>query len=139
MLRINERLSIPSEEIRVEFARSGGPGGQNVNKVNSKAMLRWNPVQSACLPPAVRERLLKRVGHRLTGEGDLLITSQATRDQSRNVSDCLAKLRALVLSVATPPKVRRPTRPTHASKVRRAESKARRAETKRGRRAPESE
>jgi ribosome-associated protein len=139
MLKINERLSIPLDEFRVEFARSGGPGGQNVNKVNSKVLLRWNPGRSPSLPDPVRSRLLTLVGNRLTVDGDLLVTSQATRDQGRNIEDCYEKVRALVRSAATPPRPRRPTRPTYASKIRRAEAKTRRAETKRGRRSPDAE
>ena len=137
MLKINERLAIPLDEFRWEFARSGGPGGQNVNKVSSKAVVRWTPSASPSLPPAVRDRLVRLVANRLTNEGELLVVSQATRDQGRNLEDCFQKIRALVLQAATPPKPRRPTRPTHASRVRRAESKARRSETKRGRRGPD--
>ena len=66
MLVINERFSIPDSELEFSFARSGGPGGQNVNKVNSKVVLRWSPASSPSLPPAVRDRLLGAVGHRLT-------------------------------------------------------------------------
>lgn len=139
MLTINHRIAIPLNEFQWEFARSGGPGGQNVNKVNSKAVLRWSPATSPSLPEPVRARLLKALGSRLTGEGELIITSQQTRDQGRNVDDCLEKLRALVLAAANPPKTRRPTRPTLASKVRRAETKSRRSAAKRLRRKPEAE
>src|SRR6059058_2862023 len=111
MLRINDRISIPLAEFRWEFARSGGPGGQNVNKVNSKVTLRWSPGTSPSLPEPVRARLLRLVGPRLTTGGELLVTSQATRDQARNLADCLGKVRALVLAAARPPKVRRPTKP----------------------------
>jgi len=139
MLKINERITIPDSEFQWEFARSGGPGGQNVNKVNSKAVLRWTPATSPSLPEPVRARLLKAVAARLTVEGELLISSQQTRDQGRNVDDCLEKLRAIVLAAATPPKSRRPTRPTLASKVRRVEDKSRRSAAKRLRRKPETE
>lgn len=139
MLKIDERISIPLDEFHWDFSRSGGPGGQNVNKVNSKVLLRWSPGSSPSLPAPVRERLLRLVANRLTVEGELLITSQATRDQGRNLDDCLNKLRALVLAAAHPPKARRPTRPTFGSKIRRAEDKARRAEVKRGRRKPDHE
>ena len=139
MLKINERLAIPLEEFRWEFSRSGGPGGQNVNKVNSKVLLRWNPGASPSLPPAVRTRLLAAVSGRLTSEGELLVTSQATRDQARNLDDCLDKVRTLVLSVATRPKLRRPTKPTRSSQIRRAQEKTKRSETKRGRRTPEAD
>lgn len=139
MLKINERITIPDGELQWEFARSGGPGGQNVNKVSSKAVLRWVPATSPSLPEPVRARLLKAVGSRLTGEGELLITSQLTRDQGRNVDDCLEKLRAIVLAAATPPKPRRKTKPTLASKLRRVEAKTRRSAAKRLRRKPDTE
>jgi ribosome-associated protein len=137
MLRINDRIAIPLAEFRWEFSRSGGPGGQNVNKVNSKVLLRWTPAASPSLPAPVRDRLLHALANRLTRDGELLVGSQLTRDQARNLADCLGKVRALVLSAVVPPKVRRPSRPTLASQVRRVESKARRSATKRLRRAPD--
>jgi ribosome-associated protein len=137
MLRINDRIAIPLDEFRWEFSRSGGPGGQNVNKVNSKVLLRWNPSASPSLPPPVRDRLLQALANRLTRDGDLLVSSQLTRDQARNLADCLGKVRVLVQAAAEPPKVRRPSRPTLAAKIRRVESKVRRSATKRLRRAPE--
>jgi ribosome-associated protein len=136
MLKVNDRIAIPLEEFRFEFARSGGPGGQNVNKVNSKVTLRWNPAVSPSLPEAVRARLLRSLGSRLTNRGELLIASQRTRDRARNLADCLGKVRDLVLAAATAPKVRHATRPTRASRLRRAELKSRRSETKRRRRKP---
>lgn len=139
MLRINDRLAIPLNEFRWEFARSSGPGGQNVNKVNSKVVLRWTPSASPSLPPAVRARLLAAIGGRLTTEGELLVASQQSRDQSRNLADCLAKVRALVLAAAIPPKVRRPSRPTAASRVRRAEAKSHRSALKQQRRKPDTD
>jgi ribosome-associated protein len=134
MLIVNDRIAIPLEEFQFEYARSGGPGGQNVNKVASKATLRWNPGLSPSLPEAVRARLLRALASRLTLEGELLVSSQRTRDRTRNVEDCLDKLRHLVLAAASPPKVRRPSRPTLASRIRRGEAKARRSERKRDRR-----
>jgi len=139
MLKIDDRLAIPLDEFRWEFSRSSGPGGQNVNKVNSKVVLRWSPGVSPSLPGPVRERLLRKIANRLTVEGELLVMSQATRDQGRNLDDCLGKVRALVLAAANPPKTRRPTRPTRGSQLRRIESKSRRSDTKRGRRKPESD
>ena len=136
-LAIDEQISIPLDEFRWDYARSGGPGGQNVNKVNSKAQLRWNPAASPSLPEPVRARLLAALGARLTGDGDLLITSQTSRDQARNAEACLEKLRDLVRSAARPPRPRRPTRPTRASRQRRAADKTRRSETKRSRRTPD--
>ena len=138
-LTINSSLTIPLAEFSFEFARSGGPGGQNVNKVNSKATLRWKPAESPSLPPLARDRLVESVATRLTREGELLITSQLTRDQGRNVADCLAKVRQLVLGALHPPKIRRPSRPTYGSQQRRVEAKSRRSTTKRLRRKPELE
>jgi ribosome-associated protein len=139
LLLVTETLSIPLSEFTFEYARSGGPGGQNVNKVNSKATLRWTPGESPSLPPATKARLLRSVGTRLTKEGELLVTSQLTRDQGRNVEDCLDKVREIVLTAAKPPKARRASRPTLASKVRRVESKVRRSTTKRLRRKPDAD
>lgn len=138
-LQVDDAIAIPLEEFTFETSRSGGPGGQNVNKVNSKVQLRWNPAASPSLPDPVKARLLKAVAGRLTKEGELLVASTLTRDQGRNVDDCLAKLRVLLLAAANPPKPRRATRPTLGSKVRRVESKQRRAETKRGRKAPDAD
>ena len=139
LLTINHSLAIPLSEFAFEFARSGGPGGQNVNKVNSKATLRWKPAESPSLPPMARDRLVQTVATRLTREGELLITSQLTRDQGRNVADCLAKVRELVLGALHPPKIRRPSRPTLGSQQRRVESKVRRSTTKQLRRKPDLE
>jgi ribosome-associated protein len=136
MLVVNETITIPDEELSFEFARSGGPGGQNVNKVASKSTLRWQPGISPSLPEPIRARLLALIGPRLTNDGELLITSQRTRDQARNIEDCRQRLRELILRAANPPKARRATRPTLASKTRRIEAKSRRSDVKRSRRAP---
>jgi ribosome-associated protein len=139
MLKVNEQIALPLHEFRWEFVRSSGPGGQNVNKVNSKAVLRWTPAQSRALPSPVVARLLHALKARLTGDGELLISSQRSRDRGRNVVDCLDKLRRLVLAAAEPQKPRRPSRPTLASKARRLKQKAQRSDTKRLRRKPEPE
>lgn len=133
-LIVNERIAIPHDEFALDFARSGGPGGQNVNKVASKAVLRWTPAASPSLPPGVKDRLLRSVASKLTTEGELIVTSQKTRDQGRNIEDCLEKVRLLVLAAATPPKPRRATKPTKASKERRLDAKGKRSEVKKLRR-----
>ena len=123
MLVINSRLKIPLREFRFSFARSSGPGGQNVNKVSTKATLRWPVLKSRSLPPRVRERLLAKYGRRVTAQGDLLITSQRFRDAGRNVADCLERLRKMLADIAAPPKPRKPTKPTPASVRRRLDEK----------------
>ena len=137
MLVVTDRIAIPLDEFRFEYARSGGPGGQNVNKVASKATLRWTPSTSPSLPPAVRDRLLRVLASKLTNEGEWLVTSQKTRDQGRNVEDCLEKVRLVVLAASTPPKIRRATKPTLGSKLRREEDKKGRSVVKKLRKAPD--
>lgn len=130
MLVVNERISIPSDEITFTFSRSGGPGGQNVNKVNSKATLRWRFAGATSLPDDVRERFVRLHRRRITESGDVLVTSQRYRDQGKNVDDCLEKLRALVAAAAQAPKRRRPTKPSRASKERRLKEKKQQAAKK---------
>jgi len=133
MLVVTPQLRIPLGEFQFTFARSGGPGGQNVNKVNTKAQLRWAVTTSPSLPEAVRQRLLAKCRRRITVEGDLLVVSQRFRDAGRNTADCLEKLRQLLADVAAPVRARRPTRPTRASVRRRIEDKRRHSQKKRHR------
>jgi ribosome-associated protein len=134
MLEVNSRIRIPPAEFQWTYVRSSGPGGQNVNKVNSKAVLRWSVAHSPSLPADVRERFLTRYRSRITAEGDFIVVSQRYRDQGRNAADVLAKLTALVAAVAAPAKKRRPTKPTRASARRRVETKQARSRTKKMRR-----
>jgi ribosome-associated protein len=108
-LRINAQISIPRSEIRFTFVRSSGPGGQNVNKVASKAVLRWTPAASASLSDAVRRRFMARAKRQINDRGELVLTSQKYRDQGRNIEDCLNKLRSLVAEAAIIPKKRKRT------------------------------
>jgi ribosome-associated protein len=139
MLIVNSRLQIPLREFTFSYARSGGPGGQNVNKVNTKATLRWPMRTSPSLPEAVRGRFLAKYGGKLTTDGDLLITSQRFRDAGRNTADCLEKLRRMLISVAEAPKSRRPTKPTKASVRRRLDQKRRQSGRKHQRRTSDNE
>jgi len=107
-----------------------------VNKVATKAILRWPVADTRAVPAAVRERFLERHRHRITREGELVLSSQRFRDRGRNVADCLEKLRAMLDAVAEPPKKRRATRPTRGSQERRVSEKRKRADVKRARRPP---
>ena len=131
---MGEGLAIPLRELRFEFARASGPGGQNVNKRATRATLRFAAASSPSLPEPVRARLLALGAHRLVAGGVLVISSQRFRDQGRNVADCLEKLRELLRVAAAPPRPRRPTRPTRADRERRLREKRLRSEAKRRRR-----
>jgi ribosome-associated protein len=136
MLEVTPTIRIPFDEFEWSFARSGGPGGQNVNKVSSKAVLRWNFVGSPSLPDEVKARFRERFPSRITTEGELVMSSELTRDQGRNREDCLQKLAAMLRSAAARPKVRRPTKPSKASRRRRVEGKRHQASRKSSRRVP---
>lgn len=136
MLVVTETIKVPLRELQFTYARSQGPGGQNVNKVNSKAILRWSVKDNTSLPFGVKNRFLDLYKHRITNDGDLRLTSQRFRDRGRNVTDCLDRLRALIAAVAVPPKHRRKTKPTKGSKVRRRKSKEEKSKKKQGRRPP---
>lgn len=127
-------IKIPEDELQFTFVRSSGAGGQNVNKVSSKAVLRWNARASRILTGGMRERFMQKFGSKLTVEGDILITSDRYRDQGRNAADCMAKLREMIAAIAKPPKKRIPTKPTLGSKLRRLKAKRAHSEKKRDRR-----
>ena len=139
MLVVNSRIQIPDSQIEWSFVRSSGPGGQNVNKVNSKAILRWNALASDALAGDVRQRFLARYGRRLTAGGELIVASQRYRDQRRNIDDALEKLRAMLQEIAEPPKRRRRTKPTRSSVAERIQSKQARSRTKQLRRFKDDE
>ena len=137
-LSISPSLEIPFDEFEFTYARSGGPGGQNVNKVNSKVILRWPVSTSASLPEEVRERFLTKYASRLTSEGELIVTSQRYRDQARNLEDCLEKLRIMLTAAAERPTARKKTKISRATKQRRAESKRKASDKKQQRRTLQS-
>ena len=112
MLKITPNIQIPTTELQFTFARSPGPGGQNVNKVNSKAVLKWDVRQSTVLPHAVKTRFLAKFSRRISKAGLLIVTSHRYRDQGRNVADCLAKLREMIDSVLKAPVIRKKTKPS---------------------------
>jgi ribosome-associated protein len=134
MLVVDDRIRIPLRELHFEAARSSGPGGQNVNKVSTKVLLRWSLDATQSLPPEVLARLRARAANRITREGVLVLQSQRFRDRGRNVADCLEKLRALVADAADIPARRRPTRVSRAGVERRLRAKHRTGERKSRRR-----
>ena len=133
-MEVGDGLHIPDDELVFTYARSGGPGGQNVNKVASKATLRWSVAANTTLPLAVRDRLRQQQANRITVEGELVIQGQRYRDQPRNAEDCLERLRAMIAQAQYVPTPRRPTRPTRGSKRRRLADKKANSERKQQRR-----
>jgi len=138
-IQVSSRVVIPTRALRWEAVRSGGPGGQNVNKVASKVRLRVNLELIMGMSAAARARLLRLAGRRLDESGQLVVTSQRTRDQGRNLEDARAKVRALVTEALHVPRARHPTRPSARSVERRLITKRRRADAKRARRSPLTE
>ncbi len=140
-LVVGQRLRVPLGELTFDFVRSAGPGGQNVNKVSSKAVVRWRVTTSRSLPAGVRERFVTRFGRRLTRTGEVVITSQRFRSRGRNLEDCLAKLREMLVVAAREPVPRRATTLGPGARARRLAEKRTHGDKKRGRYAvrPESE
>jgi ribosome-associated protein len=129
-LVVTSTIKVPLSEFSLSFARSAGPGGQNVNKVNSKAVVRWDVSQSPSLPPEIRARFIAQNRHRITTEGEFVMSSQKYRDQPRNIADCYEKLQALLRTAAIRPVRRKKTKPTASSRRRRVADKRLHSTTK---------
>lgn len=135
MIQVTEAIAVPDEELDWSYARSGGPGGQNVNKVSSKAVLRWFAARSAApIPPAAWARMKARFPSRFTVEGEVVISSQEFRDQERNREACATKLVEMIQTALVEPAVRKKTKVSKAAKRRRVEDKRRQSAKKQGRR-----
>jgi ribosome-associated protein len=130
MIYITPTIAINESEIKQEFIRASGPGGQNVNKVSTAVQLRFNVASSPSLPDDIRKRLVNLAGRRITEDGELIIHARRFRTQERNRQDAFDRLVKLIRKASERPKVRRKTRPTLESKRRRLESKHHRSKAK---------
>ena len=136
MIEITDKIALDETEIAVTFIRASGPGGQNVNKVSRAAQLRFDVRHSPSLPDAVRLRLERIAGARMTKDGEIVITAGNFRAQEANRRDAIGRLVQMIRQAAAERPVRRPTRPTLGGKQRRLSGKAKRGEVKRQRRPP---
>ena len=134
MISVTPAIQIDERELEFNFIRSPGPGGQNVNKVATAVQLKFNVAQSPSIPAEVKERLAHLAGRRMTAEGILIIEARQYRSQERNRQASIDRLVHLIQSASQPPKTRRKSRPSHASVLRRLETKRKRGEIKRIRR-----
>lgn len=128
---------IDKSELNFSFARSSGPGGQNVNKVNSKAILHWSIKNNRTLAPEVKSRFVERYKNKINSKGEVVIAFDNSRDQQRNIELCCERLNEMILSVLVPPKKRKKTKPTKAAKEKRIKSKKLKSAVKKQRSRPE--
>lgn len=124
------KIRIPHEELLWSFARSSGPGGQNVNKTNSKAILSWDVLNSPCLSNRQKQRFTELFSKRISSDGLVTVSAQEFRDQARNVDRCMEKLYEMIDAATHVPKIRKATKPSRAAREKRIGAKRRRSEIK---------
>lgn len=125
------QITIPFSEFSFTFSRSGGAGGQNVNKVNSKVVLEWNMAVSGAISPSVKERFASKFKGFLNDQGIVQITGQRHRSQKDNIDDCIQKLHQMIEEVFTPPKIRKATKPKRSAVLKRLSTKKKDSDKKR--------
>lgn len=130
MIRLAPGIAIAGEELDISYVRSSGPGGQNVNKTSTKAVVRWNVRSAPGVRDDVKARFLARFASRVTASGDVIVMSDRHRDQPRNLEDCIAKLAAMLAEIAVAPVHRKATKPGRAAKERRITEKKTRGSVK---------
>ena len=130
MIPVTDHISLADDELEESFIRASGPGGQNVNKVASAVQLRFDAAASPSLQPAVKERLRRVAGRKMTEAGVIVITANRFRTQERNRADAVERLVGLIAQAAHAPTPRRPTKPTYASRQRRVDDKKKRGAVK---------
>ena len=128
---MTDRIRIPFSEFTFTFTRSSGPGGQHINKVNSKVTLNWKIDESPSCPPLVKERFKVKYSRYIIDSGEVQISSQVNRSQKANIDDCIEKLHGMINDVRIPPKMRKPTKPKRSAVLKRLQSKKIDSEKKR--------